>query len=63
MKNTIKHRKEKKMSKQKNKYSTCKVVKVNKKGIEVIYGYLSLKDEENGLDSRLDMLGYTIIAL
>lgn len=47
------------MSKIKSKYSTCKVV--NKKGY--IIGYLSKRDEENGLDVQLDMQGYTIIAL
>ena len=47
------------MSIKKNKYSTCKVL--NKKG--QIIGYLSTRDEENGLDSILDLQGYTIIAL
>lgn len=47
------------MSKRKNKYSVAKVL--NKKGY--VIGYLSAKDEENGLDSQLDMQGYTIIAL
>ena len=47
------------MSIKKNKYSTCKVI--NKKGN--IIGYLSTRDEENGLDIRLDSQGYTIIAL
>lgn len=48
-----------KMSIKKSKYSTCKVL--NKKG--VIVGYLSTRDEENGLDISLDSQGYTIIAL
>ena len=47
------------MSIKKSKYSTCKVL--NKKG--TIVGYLSTRDEENGLDARLDMQGYTIVAL
>ena len=47
------------MSIKKNKYSTCKVI--NKKGNVV--GYLSNRDEENGLDISLDSQGYTIIAL
>ena len=47
------------MSIKKNKFSTCKVL--NKKG--QIIGYLSTRDEENGLDARLDMQGYTIVAL
>lgn len=49
----------KKMSKTKTKFSTCKVL--NKKG--VLIGYLSMRDEENGLDAILDMKGYAIIAL
>ena len=47
------------MSIKKNKFSTCKVL--NKKGNVV--GYLSTRDEENGLDQRLDLNGYTIVAL
>lgn len=47
------------MSIKKNKFSTCKVL--NKKG--QIIGYLSTRDEENGIDSILDLQGYTIIAL
>ena len=47
------------MSIKKSKFSTCKVL--NKKG--TIVGYLSTRDEENGLDARLDMQGYTIVAL
>ena len=47
------------MSIKKSKFSTCKVL--NKKGN--IVGYLSTRDEENGLDARLDMNGYTIVAL
>ena len=47
------------MSIKKNKFSTCKVL--NKKGN--IVGYLSTRDEENGLDVSLDLQGYTIIAL
>lgn len=47
------------MSIRKNKYSVCKVI--NKNGI--IVGYLSTRDEENGLDARLDLQGFTIVAL
>ena len=47
------------MSNKKNKYSVSKVL--SKKG--QIIGYLSTRDEENGLDIRLDSQGYTIIAL
>ena len=47
------------MSERKNKFSVAKVL--NKKG--TIVGYLSTRDEENGLDIRLDSQGYTIIAL
>ena len=47
------------MSIRKNKFSTCKVL--NKKG--TIVGYLSTRDEKNGLDARLDMQGYKIVAL
>ena len=54
-----KERKGRKMSIKKNKYSVSKVV--SKKG--QIIGYLSTRDEENGLDARLDMQGYTIVAL
>ena len=47
------------MSIKKSKYSVAKVL--NQKG--TIVGYLSTRDEENGLDIRLDMNGYTIVAL
>ena len=47
------------MSKTKTKFSTCKVL--NKKG--VLIGYLSMKDENNGVDMILDKQGYVIIAL
>lgn len=47
------------MAIKKNKYSVCKVL--SKKG--TIIGYLSTRDEENGLDIRLDTQGYTIVAL
>ena len=47
------------MSIRKNKFSTCKVL--NQKGN--VIGYLSTRDEENGLDARLDMQGYKIVAL
>ena len=47
------------MSIKKSKFSTCKVL--NKKG--AIVGYLSSRDEENGLDISLNSQGYTIIAL
>ena len=48
-----------KMSIKKSKFSVAKVL--NKKG--TIVGYLSTRDEENGLDIRLDTQGYTIVAL
>ena len=47
------------MAIRKNKYSVAAVI--NKKGR--IVGYLSTRDEENGLDARLDMQGYKIVAL
>ena len=47
------------MSIKKNKFSVSKVI--NKKGN--VIGYLSTRDEENGVDIRLDMNGYTIVAL
>ena len=47
------------MANKKSKYSVAAVI--NKKGN--IVGYLSTRDEENGLDARLDMQGYTIVAL
>ena len=47
------------MSERKNKYSVAKVL--SKKGN--VIGYLSTRDEENGLDIRLDSQGYTIVAL
>lgn len=47
------------MSIKKSKYSVAKVL--NKKGN--VIGYLSTRDEENGLDISLDSQGYTIVAL
>lgn len=47
------------MSIKKSKYSVSKVI--NKNG--VIIGYLSSRDEENGLDVTLDLQGYTVEAL
>ena len=47
------------MSIKKSKFSVAKVI--NKKGN--IIGYLSSRDEENGIDIRLDSQGYTIDAL
>ena len=47
------------MSIRKNKYSVCKVL--NKKG--TIVGYLSARDEKNGLDIAYDLKGYKIVAL
>ena len=47
------------MSIRKNKYSVAAVI--NKKGN--IVGYLSTRDEENGLDVDLDLKGYTIYPL
>lgn len=46
------------MSIKKNKYSVSKVIKNG-----VIIGYLSSRDEENGLDGILDLQGFTIEAL
>ena len=46
------------MSERKNKFS---VLAVFKKG--TIVGYLSARDEENGLDIELDLKGYTIMPL
>lgn len=47
------------MSIKKSKYSVAKVL--NKKGN--VIGYISTRDEENGLDISLDLQGYTIEAL
>jgi len=47
------------MSIRKNKYSVAMVL--NKKGR--LIGYLSSRDEQNGLDIQLDLQGYTIISL
>ena len=47
------------MSIKKSKYSVAKVL--SKKGN--VIGYLSTRDEENGLDISLDSQGYTIVAL
>ena len=47
------------MANKKSKYSVSKVL--SKKGN--VIGYLSTRDEENGLDARLDLQGYTIVAL
>ena len=47
------------MSERKNKFSVSKVL--NKKGNVV--GYLSTRDEENGLDIAYDLKGYKIVAL
>ena len=47
------------MANKKNKYSVAAVI--NQKGN--IVGYLSTRDEENGLDIELDLKGYTILAL
>ena len=46
------------MAIKKNKYSVAVVLKGEK-----VVGYLSRRDEENGLDISLDMQGYTIVAL
>ena len=46
------------MSIKKSKFSTCKVFKNG-----TIVGYLSARDEENGLDIELDIKGYTIMPL
>jgi hypothetical protein len=52
------------MSKTKNKYSVSAVYKKSKKTDKLILvGYLSSKDEENGLDIKLDMAGYIISAV
>ena len=47
------------MSERKNKFSVSKVL--NKKGN--VIGYLSTRDEENGLDIAYDLKGYKIVAL
>ena len=47
------------MSIKKSKFSVSKVL--NQKGN--IVGYLSTRDEENGLDIELDLKGYKIVAL
>ena len=47
------------MSIKKSKFSVATVF--NKKGN--IVGYLSTRDEENGVDIVLDSQGYTIVAL
>jgi hypothetical protein len=47
------------MSKTKNKFSTCIVY--DKKNN--VIGYLSMKDESNGVDIILDKKGYKIVAL
>ena len=47
------------MANKKSKYSVSKVL--NQKG--AIVGYLSSRDEKNGLDIRLDSQGYKIVAL
>ena len=47
------------MSIKKSKYSVAKVL--SKKG--TIIGYLSTRDEENGLDIAYDLKGYKIVAL
>ena len=47
------------MANKKNKYSVAAVI--NQKGN--IVGYLSSRDEKNGLDIRLDSQGYKIVAL
>ena len=46
------------MAKTKNKYSVAKVTKNGK-----LLGYLSSRDEEQGLDIVLDLQGYTIESL
>ena len=46
------------MSITKNKNSTCVVYRGKK-----VVGYLSRRDEERGLDSQLDKMGYSIVAL
>ena len=47
------------MANKKSKYSVAAVI--NKKGN--IVGYLSTRDEENGLDIAYDLKGYKIVAL
>lgn len=42
-----------------NKYSVAKVVDSRGR----LFGFLSARDEERGLDIQLDSQGYTIIAL
>ena len=47
------------MSIKKNKHSVAVVLDENGK----VVGYLSTRDEQQGLDIQLNMQGYTIVAL
>ena len=52
------------MSQTKTKHSTCIVYKKSKKTDKlIVVGYLSRRDEEQGLDIKYDMKGYTIVSL
>ena len=51
------------MTNKKNKSSISKAIKKDSKGRVIDVLYLSNKDEEMGLDIKLDMAGYEIIAL
>jgi len=56
------------MSKTKTKHSTCAVYRPIKRngvstGLWQLIGYLSARDEEQGLDIRYDKMGYKIVAL
>lgn len=52
------------MSKLKNKHSVTAVYKKSKIYDKLILvGYLSSRDEENGLDIQMDLAGYVLVAL
>ena len=52
------------MSQRKTTHSTVAVYKTSEKTDEwILVGYLSNRDEEQGLDIKYDMKGYKIVAL
>lgn len=52
------------MSKVKSKHSVTAVYKKSKTSDKLILvGYLSSRDEENGLDIQMDLAGYILVAL
>jgi hypothetical protein len=52
------------MSKTKNKHSVTAVYKKSTRtGKLMLVGYLSNKDEENGVDIKMDLAGYILVAL